>query len=747
MGNRLLLRAFRAFCCCVSQALLLLLLAPGSAQGSPIAIHPRYVQPIGLVESGTDAWAEALSGVGPLVLLVGERSTKQLLRNVRGVHNAFSLAAAPLGLLSVVTSVVRLCGAQRLRAFIGYELEARVAAAVEMTRVNCGGVHAEMVDGHLVRSTAADPSGQAIAVSKLEGDFGALAAEAVLQIQACDSFEREKRQARMPSDVAPVRWCLQVTAPSPNRRIVGSLTESLVQAVGVQNADDATRRFQAVLLRTYSEQGNSSSSDGRGGLASGPNGTGDSHAEISATAAPNGREGSISEKSSSSSRTPSSPQLTFFYTLEAVSEFTTSSPVAGVLATTLGIASLSSILCLQIVALWQKKWHFSAGWILMFAGYAGIVLGVTAAVVLIHSSCVCVELKSRSDSDAGWVDGVVISIKNNDSMDTTGSSFMNSPKKAQIFEAVWKKDLAARQSLIATVLVILLVVSFVSHYLGLRSSRWWISVGELFICLASAFARSITKDRQEKFSVVPGLKVDKRCTSTGIIHMQKAEKINPSPRITRGLDFRAYAKQSNNLSPVSAEHIAWHAAMLCVGDGRVSSRVLELTGMLVAVSSQGQEAGDRAILVSFFGGILVEEGLGFPGARMGVAFRSPIGELAAPTPLLARAIMRQPQWMVENAELGHGAIPLGGVYIFGISSMMDWWTVSEDRNDMGDLQRNLQWPLLLLNLAFFLALLDMRDTDPDLVAAVGAAQRPTGNEREVAGEVVAFLNGLCDPAV
>ncbi|KAH0563337.1 hypothetical protein GP486_002099 [Trichoglossum hirsutum] len=738
MDGELLLRASRALHRCVSQVLLLLLLlpllpllvAPGSVQGAPATIHRRHVQQISLIEPGTDAWAEALSGVGPLILLVGERSIKQLLRNARGFHNAFSLAAAPLGLLSMVTSVIRLCGPQRLRAFIGYELEARVAAAVEMTRVNCGGVHAEMVDGYLVRSTAADPSGQAIAVSKLEGDFDALAAEAEMQIRACASFERKKSLARIPSDIAPFRWCLQMTASAPDRKVAGSMIETLVRAVGIQHVDDATRRFQTTLAGSYGEQGDGGS---RGSALAG--------------AAPNGREeGLTSEESSNSHRTPPSPQLTFLCSLEAVSEFATSSPVAGVLATFLGIASFSSVLCLQIIALWQKKWHFSAGWILMFVGYAGIVVSVSAGVVLIRSSCICVELKNRSANNAEWVDGVVISVKNTDSMDTAGSSFMTSPKRAQIFEAVWKKDLTARQSFLATTIVMLLVASFVSHYLGLRSSRWWISVGELFICLISAFARSITKDRQERFTVVPGLKIDKRCTSTGVIRMQKSEKMNPSPRTTRGLDFRSYARLSNDLSPVSAEQIAWHAATLCVEDGRVLSKVMELTGMLVTVSKQGQEAGDRAVLVSFFGGILVDEGLLFPGARMAVAFSSPIGELAAPTPLLARAIMRQPQWMVENPEMGGGAVPLGNVYIFSVNSMMDWWTVSEDRNDLGDLQRNLQWPFVLVNLAFFIALLTLPETDPELVAAVAAAQKVTGNEKEVAEDVVAFLKLLCGPS-
>jgi len=85
----------------------------------PLKHQPRIIQSIGYVDPSTDEWSSTLSGVGPLILLIGERSTKQVLRNIRGLSSAFSLAAAPLGLLSVATSLIRFCGIQYLRAFIG----------------------------------------------------------------------------------------------------------------------------------------------------------------------------------------------------------------------------------------------------------------------------------------------------------------------------------------------------------------------------------------------------------------------------------------------------------------------------------------------------------------------------------------------------------------------------------------------------------------------------------------------------
>src|SRR4051812_18554894 len=79
----------------------------GRANAMPLR---RTVEDFGNIDANTDAWAEALSGISPLILLIGERKTKQLLRDVRGVPGIMALAVAPLGLLSILTSMVRLCG-------------------------------------------------------------------------------------------------------------------------------------------------------------------------------------------------------------------------------------------------------------------------------------------------------------------------------------------------------------------------------------------------------------------------------------------------------------------------------------------------------------------------------------------------------------------------------------------------------------------------------------------------------------
>jgi hypothetical protein len=159
---------------------------------------------------------------------------------------------------------------------------------------------------------------------------------------------------------------------------------------------------------------------------------------------------------------------------------------------------------------------------------------------------------------------------------------------------------------------------------------------------------------------------------------------------------------------------------------------------LVSVSLP-EDPDTRALLISFSGGILVTEGLASLAAPLLLSFQSKISDLAAPSSLLARGIMRQPEWRLQ-AGVGKG-IPIGNVYVFAMQSILDWWTLSEDRNDMVDLQRNFHWPLFLVNVAFFLECFRIgMEGDSEIVRELDKVHQEVGNEDlKVAGDVVGFL--------
>lgn len=728
--------------------LALLLFLPLYVLAAPF--KPREVQSIGYIDPSTDEWSSTLSGIGPLILLIGERSTKQVLRNIRGIAFAFSLAAAPLGLLSVVTSLIRFCGVQHLRAFIGYELEARTVAGMEVTRVNCGGVSAHLTDGYIVRFMGPDPATKLVAVSLLEGGEERLGASAVRRIREGERFEREKRRLGVPAGVANLEWVLHVVVERINNDVVDALVRILADAAGVSERSEGVKEFREHLKGVDDAKaiGLPERPDTIEANPSSPNVLG-RFQTISTISSSNsqpkdGAQISILEKTKTLSTVNEKEDapfwdFTFMSTFDAVSEFTTSTPVSHTSAAGIGISAFLGILTVHVLALWQNNWIMSIGWILVVVGYFGIVFGVMLSALIINSSCVCIQLdtnsRSKKEKQSQWKDGMVVSAKNTDSMDTTGSAFVSSPVLHQTLEAVWIKGISRHDRLIASGVTVTLVFAFIAHYLGLRAIKWWASIGELSICILAASARSVSNDLQPRFEEVEGLKIDKRCMSTGVIRTQTSRLIDQP---SKGLDARAYSFRTLDNPPTAGERVAFQTAKLCLRNKKVTALITKFIGMHVQIIKESQAPLHRAILATFSGGILFKEGLGFPATRCVLGFRSTCSSLAAPTSLLARAIMRQPTWTLTK-DLGTD-IPLGNVYIFAIQSMLDWWTLSEDRNDMGDLQRNLHWPMFLLNLGFFLDVLRSSESDEEVIAEVDSAHEGDGEgDLKVAEEVCAYL--------
>jgi hypothetical protein len=702
---------------------------------------PTTTQPL---DPSTDEWSSTLSSISPLILLIGERTTKQVLRNVRSPSQAFSLASAPLGLLSIVTCLIRFCGIKELRAWIGYELEARNVVGMEVCRVNCGGVSAHLSGGWVVRSTVGEPASRLIGVGILEGKEMDVVKKAAARIWACEEFERERVRRGIPDGVVGVAWVMHLTSKDASKRTLGLVFTALAEAVGIPEHVEQAVEFRRHLESRFSTENPNNPvedailelqhrNDGAMNWNNEVKGDPKKSVEVSSVeVTPTTSDLKNVEKSSLHSPI----KFTLMSTFDAVSEFTTSTAMSNTSSIGIGVLSMIGILTIHILELWTEKWIVTIGWILMMVGYVGIVCSVTFAAILIHQSCICMKLDTRSTGETGqWQEGMVVSVKNTDSMDTTGSNFVTSSSKQQDLEAVWIKPSTRHEKLLASGVAMLLVLAFVSHYLGLRAMKWWASVGELCICLLASFARSFSNDHQRRFKVAEGIKIDKRCMSTGVIRTQTARLItDQTGEKSRTLDARAYSRQIYNQQPTTGERIAFRTAKLILKDPQLHGHLTKLTGMTVTVGRAAPH--QRAILASFSGGILLVEGVGFPEAILCQAFQSTSSDLASPTGLLARSIMRQPEWRLTHPGFGKG-IPFGNVYIFSIQSMMDWWTLSEDRNDMGDLQRNLVWPMFLVNVAFFVELL--KTGDQEMIEEIEKAHVEDENEMKSAQNVVDFL--------
>ncbi|KAF3081256.1 hypothetical protein TWF102_001724 [Orbilia oligospora] len=72
------------------------------------------------------------TGLAPLITLFGEQVTKQFLSASLSTWDSIIFAMAPLGILTAIVSVIRICGNASLRAFIGRAQESPGTAEVEL---------------------------------------------------------------------------------------------------------------------------------------------------------------------------------------------------------------------------------------------------------------------------------------------------------------------------------------------------------------------------------------------------------------------------------------------------------------------------------------------------------------------------------------------------------------------------------------------------------------------------------------
>ena len=101
------------------------------------------------ITSSSDLWATVVANIAPLMALVGERHAKEYLRSMTSKTQVFDLSVAPIGILSILISAIRLSGPPYLRRLIGRESEKRSEAMVEVTPVSLSEATPVYVDGRI----------------------------------------------------------------------------------------------------------------------------------------------------------------------------------------------------------------------------------------------------------------------------------------------------------------------------------------------------------------------------------------------------------------------------------------------------------------------------------------------------------------------------------------------------------------------------------------------------------------------
>ena len=127
------------------------------------------------IGSSSDVWASVVANVAPLLILVGEKHVRAYFKIMcRRSHYLF-YAAGPIGLISAITTMIRLSGVRSLKRLIGRQYESRAEVLAAVTSVSTGQVCYEIKDRVLEQTTT--PTGWDTAVFHLRGQKDGTAKE------------------------------------------------------------------------------------------------------------------------------------------------------------------------------------------------------------------------------------------------------------------------------------------------------------------------------------------------------------------------------------------------------------------------------------------------------------------------------------------------------------------------------------------------------------------------------------------
>jgi hypothetical protein len=152
--------AIRTFSWLAKCAMFSVLFFPVTASALPLAAVTDHVATLTHgsakrvflgVDNSQDAWSDLVAGLAPLVLLVGERVTKQHLRECRSRVDYYMLGATPFGLATSIVNMLRLISVPVIARLIGRSDELVRDACKEITPVNTGDANSVLEAGKVQR--------------------------------------------------------------------------------------------------------------------------------------------------------------------------------------------------------------------------------------------------------------------------------------------------------------------------------------------------------------------------------------------------------------------------------------------------------------------------------------------------------------------------------------------------------------------------------------------------------------------
>jgi hypothetical protein len=633
------------------------------------------------VDNAQDAWSDLVAGIAPLLMLVGDRVTKQHLRESTTRVEYYMLGATPLGLITSMVSLLRLASIPLAARLIGRSDELVREACKEVTPVNTD-VPSVLSAGVVQRG---DTPG--LIVSRLH------VRELILTIPDLRSEVGEITKGIESMNKAYTGG--EGTAPEHTALIVGRLLEP---------ADSAT------IIRQVDGLYKSTGVEGK--------------ADVDTT-----MECCLSAKV-----TAVGSEVNFLH--GQVRSMTANRLIV--------LASVAAIVAVQIASLADGNWDFHLPWLLVVVGYTGLLVTIflyaeaikgrirTSTVVFSagRGTNYCALQYAELDKDGG--PGYVLPVTRSGGEDVVKIS------------CLLRTNL--RTEMLGTLAGIMFSISFLIHYLGLRSVQWWVSVCELSICFIMVIIRTVASRTPLKFTEAESA-YDTDLRSVGVIrpsariqaHIRDAESTHHSVHVVRahfGIRNMGPQTQGDLAAALLANHLKqWHPEKL--------QKVFDAIG-LIQCQANCLTADKHVVMHAGGTGILTKEGYLRPAKLQVWAQELTVDQVRSQS-LIGWSI----NGLMRNEDLE--IIPAfrncvtQQVFVPASDSVVDWWLRSESSNSWIANCGHLQWGGVI-GLALLFCALDVSES-PEIEKALSyrlqdADRNPGLVARAVADELHKALSKL-----
>jgi len=638
------------------------------------------------IENAQDAWSDLVAGVAPLVLLVGERVTKQHLREATSRIEYYMLGATPLGLITSIVSLLRLASIPIAARLIGRSDELIREACKEVTPVNTAEVTSVLSAGSVQRG-----EGNGSAVSRFH-----------VRESVCPISE-------MRSEIIEVRKGIQGLNKA-YRGVDGSIPDHTALLVGrlIEREDPNTILQQVQNLYTLhqEEPGEQKATD------------------------------SIMESYVSVKVSAVGSEVNYLH--GQVRSVRTNWAIV--------LSSIAAMAAVHIASLEEAGWQVLLPWVFVVGGYIGLLL-----TIFVYGEAVKNRIRTTTVRLSAGLGKNHIGLQTG-SLDKEGTLGhvlpLNEAGGHDFVKVSCLLPLKLRTELLGTLGGVLFLISFLFHYLGLRSVQWWVSVCELAICLIMVMVRTLASRSPFKFIESEDV-YDTDLRSIGVIrpsarkqgHLRDA-KHSSNPRLTRyirahfGVREMGPQTQGDTTAALLASSLkSWSPEKL--------SRIFEVVGLNECRAIHMRDE-TYAILHAGGTGLLTKEGYLRPADVQIWAQEFTLEQMRSNCLIgwTINGLMRNEEFELLSEFRG---IVTQQVFVPAVDGMIDWWLRSEGSNTWIQNCDHLQWGGAL-SLALLLCALDL-SACPALEEVLderlqNALRNPGLVSRAVAQELEAYLRRI-----